>query len=176
MEKIEVLIVEDKQENKEAAQKYFKTRNDVKIDFASTFEEGLKKLRQKKHDFGIFDLELPKKEGDEPEKLGFDLAKEAEKLIIPWAVITAGIDHHQCYSAFVSYFWEEEKAPREITETPKNDPRAWQKVFEKLEAPLGKDNPIYRVLKRAGKNVYTEIHPTRVLLTPIGNFARKLIS
>jgi len=136
MEKqLEILIVEDREENRIAAKKYFNTQN-VCVDFATSYDEGLQKLQEGLYAVGIFDLELPRKKGDEPEKLGFELAKKATKYAMPWAVITAGTDHHQCKAAFVSYIWEGIKDPNEklgeITEIPKTDLRSWQKVYETL--------------------------------------------
>ena len=134
---LEILVVEDREENREAAREYFNTRDDVHVDFATSYDEGLRKLQEGLYGIGIFDLELPRTEGAEPEKLGFELAREAEKYGMPWAVITAGIDHHQCEAAFVSYSWEGIKDPNEklteITEIPKKtNPRSWQIVYETL--------------------------------------------
>ena len=93
---LEILVVEDKEENIKAAQDYFKTRQDVHLDVATNYDKGLRKLREGMYAFGIFDLELPRAEGSEPEKLGCELAHEATRYAIYWAIITAGIDHHQC--------------------------------------------------------------------------------
>ena len=133
---LEILIVEDREENRRAAQEYFDTRDDTRVDFATSYDEGLQKLQEGLYGIGIFDLELPKSEGAEPEKLGFELAREATKYAMPWAVITAGIDHHKCKAAFVSYSREGIKDPNkkltEITEIPKTDSRSWQTVYETL--------------------------------------------
>lgn len=136
---LDVLVVDDREENRQAARQYFSTRPGVKLDFAMTYEEGLQKIRGGQYNVGIFDLELPRTEGAEPEKLGFELAREATKYsLLPWAVMTAGIDHHRCQAAFVSYCWDGIKDPnsrlKEITEIPKTDPRAWQTVYERLTA------------------------------------------
>ncbi|MEA3514863.1 MAG: hypothetical protein U9R34_05270 [Nanoarchaeota archaeon] len=134
--KLDILIVEDREENRRAAQEYFDMRSDVCVDFAPNYDEGVRKLQTGLYGLGIFDLELPRSEEDEPEKLGFELAREATKYAMPWAVITAGIDHHQCKAAFVSYSWEGIKDPNEklgeITEIPKTDLRSWQNVYETL--------------------------------------------
>jgi len=142
---LEILVVDDRTENRMVAQEYFNTRTDVKVDFATSYSEGLQKLREGLYAIGIFDLELPRMEGSEPEKLGFELAREAERYMMPWAVITTGIDHHNCKAAFVSYCWNGLIDPseavrnnhrrdiiREITETPKTDPKCWQRVYETL--------------------------------------------
>ena len=76
-EKIDILIVEDREENRRAAQKYFDMRNDVHADFATNYDEGMRKLQGGLYGVGIFDLELPRSEDREPEKLGFELAKES---------------------------------------------------------------------------------------------------
>ena len=137
IEKLEILIIEDKEENRKAAEEFFSTRNDISVDFATTYNEGLKKLQEGFYAFGIFDLELPRTENAKPENLGFDLGREATKYLMPWAVITAGVDHHKCEAAFVGYCWDRNRKSdsyptREITETPKSNPRSWKKVYETL--------------------------------------------
>ncbi len=124
MDQFRMLIVEDREENIKAALEYF-NRVDQPVDIAETYSAGEELLRSKEYDFAIFDLELPKKEGDQPGKLGFGLADIANELYLPWAVITSGTDHHQCTAAFVTYFWKEDRTFREITETPKNVSESW---------------------------------------------------
>jgi response regulator RpfG family c-di-GMP phosphodiesterase len=149
-DKLEILIIDDMEENRNAAKTALSDKAD--IDFATNYEDGLRKMQTKVYAFGIFDLELPRKQGMEPEKLGYNLADEANKQALDHALITAGIDHHQCKSAFVRYCWDEKiddwlkehgkptdreyeiklHGFNEMTEIPKNSPRAWQKVYEEL--------------------------------------------
>jgi response regulator RpfG family c-di-GMP phosphodiesterase len=150
--KLEILIVEDREENRNAAKAALADK--VSIDFAINYEDGLKKMQTKVYAFGIFDLELPRKNGMKTEKLGYSLSDEADKYALDHALITAGIDHHECKSAFVRYCWEEKiddyckkvlkptdreyeiklNGFHEMTEVPKTDPRAWQKVYTTLLA------------------------------------------
>ena len=158
MEKqLDILIVEDREENRRAAQEYFNMRDDVCVDFATNYNEGMRKLQGGLYGVGIFDLELPRNEEDEPEKLGFELAKEATIYAMPWAVITAGIDHHQCKAAFVSYSWEGIKDPNEklgeITEIPKTDLRSWQRVYETLVTSILNTSEIVSARERYKKFV-----------------------
>jgi len=133
---LEVLVVDDKEENIKAAGEYFSRRDDVKVDFAMNYNEALRKLEENVYAIAIFDLELPRNHGEKTEKLGFELAREATKYAIPWAVITSGIGHHnKGIIAFVSYSWEGIRDVNErLTEVgfPKTDPRSWQEVYETL--------------------------------------------
>jgi response regulator RpfG family c-di-GMP phosphodiesterase len=154
--KLEILIVEDREENRNAAKQALE--NQVDIDFATNYEDGLKKMQTKVYAFGIFDLELPRKDGMQTEKLGFELETEAKKYVLDYALITAGIDHHDCKAAFVRYCFdyksgridgevmEDKEDPhkvyeghelraknfQELTEIPKTNPEAWETVYEKL--------------------------------------------
>ncbi|MBW2993503.1 response regulator, partial [Candidatus Woesearchaeota archaeon] len=145
---LEILVVDDLEENRKAAQIYFAEVSDVHVDFAVTLEEGMQKLKQDRYDVGIFDLYLPKTEGIAPKPLGFDLAEEAERLLVPWAVITAGTDHHNCKAAFVHYFWDGEGVLHELTELPKTEPRAWEITYERLINPFSERSPIYLAMKK----------------------------
>jgi len=71
----------------------------------------------------------------------------------------------------VSYFWEKDREPHEITEIPKTDPRAWEKVYKRLLNPFGeRDKELYLAMKRIDPD-----NPVRVLLTPIGRSAREYL-
>ena len=155
---LEILVVEDREENRKAALDYFSTISDVIVDFATNYNDGLQKLQNRIYAAAIFDLELPRREGKwnyshlqfntttgkfdlelpvrkeeaQPEKLGFNLADEATKYAVPWAVITSGRGHHLTEDAFVCYEWEKDRVLHEITEIPKTDSRAWKKVYETL--------------------------------------------
>jgi hypothetical protein len=147
---LEILIVEDKAENIAAAKiQLEKFKDNVTADFALTYEDGLKKMQEKIYFSAIFDLELPRTEGGLPEKLGFELAKFADSINLDYAIMTSGIDHHNCRSAFVMFSYirdgvplksvKEYSVPREsilgvikMTETPKTSPKAWEKVINVL--------------------------------------------
>ncbi|MBT4111147.1 hypothetical protein HOE37_04780 [Candidatus Woesearchaeota archaeon] len=156
--KLEILVVDDREENRKAAQVYFESIDGVHVDFAVNYEEGLQKLRQGPYAIGMFDLELPKAEGYQPEILGFELAKEAERRYIPWLVITAGIDNHNNLGevAFVNYFWEGIVDPTEIrekTRAPKSDPKSWQEVYEKIIREIPNVEEIQQARTRYAKYV-----------------------
>jgi len=129
---LEILVVDDREENIMAAKKAFNKKNLI-MDYANDYEQGLTKLQTKPYALGIFDLELPRRQGEKPEKLGFGLAEEAKKYYVDWAIITAGIDHHNCKSAFVKFHYDSPKKEfEEITEGPKSDPATWYDVYTRL--------------------------------------------
>ena len=154
--KLEILVVDDRAENIAAARTALKGK--ANVDVAMNYEDGLKKLESKVYAFGIFDIQMPRKEGMKTENLGFDLEKAAEKYALDHALITAGIDHHNCNAAFVRYCFDEKRNKgfedacikhgktgydshthsmkaknfHEITEIPKSNPRAWNHVYDVL--------------------------------------------
>jgi hypothetical protein len=152
---LEILLVDDREENRAAAQAYFATRNDVHVTYGTTFKEGLDLLQKKVYAFGIFDLELPKTTGSEPEKLGDLLAQAASRQRLDWVIITAGNAHRGCSDpAQVKYSWGqpdygndegskyidyskmgvsgEWKGFAELVGISKSDPRAWEEVFQRF--------------------------------------------
>ena len=110
--KLEILVVDDREENREAAKKYFSTRKEVNVDFAETYNDGLKKLNEKVYAFGIFDIELPKNKAEKPERLGYGLGDEADKQSLDYVLITSGLDHHHVVSAYVQYSFEDKELER----------------------------------------------------------------
>jgi len=167
---LRVLIVDDKEENLNAAKTYFDTVKNAIVDFASNYEEAMQKLNSENYDLAMFDLMLPRtKNSSHTERLGFKLAEEAERYIIPWAVVTMGMDHHQCISAFVNYFYEPNRDVHEITETPKTDPRAWERVFNSLLLN-NLYKPLYWTLKRINPR-----NPAKGFYTPHGKQTLKII-
>lgn len=140
-DRINILVVEDRKKNLEAAKKYFDSRDDVCVKFVTNFEDGLAEIRNNIYTFGIFDLELPKRDGDCPEKLGLELSNEASKYAINWAIVTSGFFHHGNKDvSFVCYEWNEWKDVKQENEgriekihTLKNNPYTWKKVFEELQ-------------------------------------------
>lgn len=156
MKKLEVLIVEGIEENRVAAKKCFSSIDDVYADFAMSYMEGLLKIQSGLYALGIFDLYLPREEGSMPEKLGFELAREATKYIIPWAVITSGFDSNKKYSTFVSYCWygldKKKNLFEEIAGIPKTDSTLWQIVYESLIKKTPNIHEIFRA-----KEIYKKI-------------------
>ncbi len=93
MTQIKLLIVEDREENVNAAKQYFSSMPNVEVEFASDYEQGLEKLMKGFYAGAILDVELPKKAGMEPEKLGYDLAQKAMECKTPHVLLT-GYFHH----------------------------------------------------------------------------------
>lgn len=170
------LIVEDDKRNVEAAKFCFENYiKCVKIDFTKCFSDGMKLLmkKRKKYNFAIFDLTLPYFIGENAIEIGHELADKATLYLIPWAIITSGIDHHKCESAFVSYFWNDGKF-HEITETPKNNPKAWQIIYKTLKNPYRNGCSFNKSLEYTLKRTSPE-NPAAVLMKLMGKLAKKLL-
>jgi len=132
--KLEILVVEDRAENIAAAKTALEGK--ANLDIAKNYEDGLKKIEEGVYHFGIFDLELPRREGMNTERLGFELENAAEKYALDYALITTGTDHRKSDAAFVRYCFDEKRNRannfEEITGLPKSDPRAWNEVYNSL--------------------------------------------
>jgi len=128
---LEVLVVEDNPKNKVAAQTFFDTQEGMRVDFATTYEEGLRRLQENIYAAAIFDLELPRKEGNEPERLGFELGEEAKKLRVPFCILTGGFFHHGLTAKIYPMGDEalKENAPAGIEKT---DPHAWEMAYQSI--------------------------------------------
>ena len=148
MEKLKVIIVEDSPEVIEAAKKYFDTRDEYGVDFFNNFEEAKKALLSYPYAFAIFDLNFPRKKGQTPKELGFELADIARRAGVYWVILSSGTDHHGCEGTFTCfcdssrYPWGRRGEVREIppyppyvgTEKSKKDPETWKEIFELLES------------------------------------------
>ncbi len=149
-----VLLVDDAEENRNAALEYFRTREDVVIDFARNYLEAVYMMEKNFYDFALIDLEIPFREGENPgsRKLGLDLAKEAESYRLEWAIVTSGVFvHNRQNKSFVLYGWFRIPDLNEIQHIDKkrldplsydfnfqvynelkNEPSLWKKVYETL--------------------------------------------
>ncbi len=128
---LEILVVEDREENRRGAQEYFDTITNVRVDFATNYNDGLQKLQEGSYAVGIFDLELPRTEGDEPEKLGFELGYEAQRLAIPYCIITGGRNHG--IPATAIYPMGNEKLCKITRQNvDKTYPEAWKNAYESI--------------------------------------------
>ena len=78
--KLEILIVEDREENMAAAKKYFGKLENVSADYAKDYTEAIANLESKKYGAVISDIFFPEKTGTEERQLGkkfiYVLAKE----------------------------------------------------------------------------------------------------
>ncbi len=149
---LEILVVEDKEENREAAQKYFNTRSDVHIDMVTNYTKAIYQMKHKIYAFGIFDVKLPHGGipyglNDNPRSFGYDLAEESEKLSLDWAMIT-GL--YESYSetppiAYVKYCFNTQQYGKIASKDgfhrvggygygriPKLETLAWRIVYETL--------------------------------------------
>lgn len=141
--KLEILVVEDKEENIQAAKKYF-TEIEAKADFAKSYDKAVEKLGSKVYACVVTDLYFPKSGDSEPEKLGFELIKEIEKQMVPYVLITGGVDHHEHSASYVLYPWSDKSKlgvkdssgsiEGEQCQLTKDMPEAWKKAFEGLIA------------------------------------------
>lgn len=133
MNKIEVLIVEDREENRKAAKEYFDTRDDVNVDFATNYNEAIEKLEKNLYAAVILDIEFPKEEGYEPTKLGLELGKELfGKFKIPYLYLTGGYFHNEPKARI---FLDNEDVECEVGKTvrDKQYADAWKNAFEILD-------------------------------------------
>lgn len=134
-ENYDAIVVDDTEENLDAAREALGDYDDIDVDYASCCKEAEQMLEEGNYDLGIFDLHMPYTQGGEPEKLGTELAQIAADQEVPWAILTSGIDHHNSEAAFVTYFWDP-SASDEMTDTPKTDPESWEETYEDLKQSL----------------------------------------
>jgi len=137
MTKLKILIVEDKEENRKAAQEYFNTRDDVYVDFATTYDEAIEKLENESYAGAILDIEFPRTMGEGSEKLGLELGRQLDvikgKYRVPHIFLSGGYVSHNKDVAMV--FLDEQCAKKHLgTITPeKTEPYAWKTAYETLE-------------------------------------------
>ncbi len=122
--RIEILVVEDREENKRAAQEYFNTREEVHADFATSYDEAMQKLESKAYHGAIL--------GAKTEKLGTELGKQLEKSFTPYVFLSGGYFHHDRPMAKV--FLDEFCARKNIGKTveDKTKSNAWKSAYEAL--------------------------------------------
>ena len=63
--KLEILVVEDTIENMKVAQNYFNQKKDIAVDYATDYNQAIKKIKNKKYNGLITDLFMPEKKGAE---------------------------------------------------------------------------------------------------------------
>jgi len=129
---LELLIVEDDFVNTVAAHIYFQKIKEVKIDFATTYEEGKKKLEEKVYAGAIIDWHIPQSKGKSPEKVGFDLGKIAEKYAVDYIIFTGGIGHSGKPTVFI-YPLGEKSMKKETKHPGKAESEAWGEAYKALQ-------------------------------------------
>lgn len=136
MKKLEILVVEDDEENRKAAEEFFRTRSDVKVDFASTYEEAIEKLELNLYAGAILDLEFPRTQGAKLEKLGLELGRELDvvkgKYRVPHVFLTGAFHHGTkiLSQVFLDEFCVERNYWKIIG--GKNNPKGWENAYDKL--------------------------------------------
>lgn len=132
-----VLVVEDRLENQQAAQVFFESIG-LEVEFASTLQDGVAKL-EGPVDFyaGVFDMELPRVPGSEPENCGVELEPIAKRLRLPCMWFTGGVGGH----SDSSYVATDPIRPDffEKSGPMKNEPNAWRNAWRILVADLDLD-------------------------------------
>jgi DNA-binding NtrC family response regulator len=132
---LEILVVDDREENLDAAKRFFDTQENVTADYASDFQEAMKKMNRRVYAYAILDVELPNKKGEAIEKLGLSMGKEAESLGLPFVYLTAhSYEHHgthACSKIFLDNFCLEHDKGK-IAKN-KSDQLAWKEAYETLK-------------------------------------------
>lgn len=133
---LEILVVEDQEENRKAAQEAFAKIKGVTVDYAANYDEAIEKLESKIYAAAIVDLNFPRKAGAEPEKIGLELGRELNvikgKYRVPHVFLTGGYFHHHAPQARI--FLGETEAVKEIGDNTadKADPRAWETAYKTI--------------------------------------------
>ena len=153
-----ILIVEDVEKNREAAEeavkKYFSDY--FKVDFAETYEQAIQKLEENIYVGAIVDLHFPRNSEEGPERIGLELGKELDvvngRYRVPHVYLTGGYHHHGPQS---KVFIDEVDAEKDIGywTRDKSDPEAWKTAFEKLleHCPYENMKEIVEAKERAQK-------------------------
>ena len=131
MEKqLEILIIEDTEENREAAKKACPEH--LKLGFAEDYAEAVKEIESGKYAGLIIDLNFPRTKGQSPEQLGFELVKKYYPCL-PYIVFTAGIKHHGTENARILLEEDEVKNLCCRITPGKNTPEGWKEAFKFLQ-------------------------------------------
>ena len=138
IKKLKVLVVDDREENRAAAQSYFATRPELEADFAGSYDEAISKLETEMYGAAILDVEIPRKTGEKTEKLGLELSDllnctPSGKYRIPSVLLTGGYDHSGLKTKifFDRPFYEHDSSEAMVVD--KVNPEAWKSAFEVLE-------------------------------------------
>lgn len=126
---LEILIIEDRAENREAAKKA--RPEDMNFSYARNFNEGKKEIESGKYDGAIIDVQMPKDEGQETEILGYELADLATEYAVPRVILTSF--HHSGHDWGLVQLDEIEGLSVLGRTHPKSDPRSWTRALNLLQ-------------------------------------------
>jgi hypothetical protein len=173
-EKLEILVVEDMEENIEAAKEFFDQLGKFSVDYATNLEEAKELLKKKDYILGIFDLDLPLIPGGKVvEKAGLELGRiAARKKENMFYVYYSGGFYHGGPRTYV--FLSEESVLRskpDFDTYSKESSRGWEELYEKLveigkkaETPGSREElkrSLERYIKEVGK--LPKIHPRSII-------------
>jgi len=136
---LEILVIDDKKENRKAASDFFSTQGDLKIDYAFDYQSGLKKLHEKTYDGAVIDVQMPYKTGEEAHEYGILIGRAAEDLAVPFVFLTSKNYEHngtQRGSAIYSDEFCLTNDKGKIT-AEKTTPKAWADAYSELKSVLG---------------------------------------
>jgi len=144
MTKLKILIVEDKQENVDAARKFFDTKPEIEADYAQTYQGAINLLEQNLYAGAIVDINFPREPGKSEEIIGLELGEQLNiakgRYRTPHVYLSAGFDNHRNQPlAFIYYdkwCYENKSA---IQTKSKACPEAWAEAFERLQGSVGLD-------------------------------------
>lgn len=150
--KIPLLIVEDGESNIQAAKDYFATREEFEPDFARTKEEALEKLVKNSYSAAICDVNIPEREGYQPDKYGPAVAEVLDQTKTPFVYLTtAKHGENDIARIFLDDFSRENMQQCKSTR-PKNDTKAWEDAIRYVG-----DLPVLEQITRS-KARYERVH------------------
>jgi hypothetical protein len=170
-EKLEILVVEDMEENRQAAKEFFDQLGKFSVDYATNLEEAKELLKKKDYILGIFDLDMPVEDGgDIVEKAGLELGSIAREKNMFHVYYSGGFFHGTPRTRV--YLSEECVSKNQDFDTySKESSRGWEELYEKLVA-IGKEvetpgsrealkRSLERYIKEVGK--LPEIYPKSMI-------------
>lgn len=148
-----ILIVEDLPENVEAAKKALEKTHS--LDIVKSYEEAKALLDENIYSAAILDLNFPKQEGGEPEKLGFMLEIQCFARNIPCVVLSATTHSGGNLGPVVSRIYKKEesieltKSVFDTIDLPKKcHPDSWKMAFKYLRMIAPNMEEVARAKKR----------------------------
>ncbi|MEM7819348.1 MAG: response regulator [Candidatus Aenigmatarchaeota archaeon] len=76
MKKMKILLVEDQEENRRAAQQYFTQKDHVHVEYAIDYNQAVEKLNKELYDGIITDIFMPQETGTNERRLGIEAYKK----------------------------------------------------------------------------------------------------
>jgi len=138
--KLEILVVEDREENRQAAKEFFDQLGKFSVDYATNLEEAKELLKKKDYFLGIFDLDMPVKDGGNiVEKAGLELGLITREKENMFYVYYSGGFFHGTPRTRVYLSEESVSTGQQNFDTySKESSRGWEELYEKLVA-IGKE-------------------------------------